>query len=64
MSEETTTAPTETVEATTDEVAISYVDGKFDSVSALETSYKELQSSYSKKLGGFDGSPEDGYKYS
>ena len=36
----------------------SYVDGKFTSVGDLEKSYKELESSYSKKLGGFDGAPE------
>jgi len=36
----------------------SYVDGKFTSVGDLENSYRELESSYSKKLGGFEGSPE------
>ena len=36
----------------------SYLDGKYKSVSDLENGYKELQSSYSKKLGGFEGSPE------
>ncbi len=35
-----------------------YVDGKFTSVGDLENSYKELESSYSKKLGGFEGAPE------
>jgi hypothetical protein len=36
----------------------SYLDGKYKSVSDLENGYKELQSSYSKKLGGFKGAPE------
>ena len=31
---------------------------RYKSVSDLENGYKELQSSYSKKLGGFDGAPE------
>jgi len=38
---------------------VSYVDGKYDSVSALEDGYSELQKSYSQKLGGFDGAPKD-----
>jgi len=43
----------------------SYLDGKYESVSALESGYKELQSSYSKKnaeyndhMKGFAGAPE------
>ena len=40
-----------------------YVDGKFKSVSALEDSYKELQSTFSKKLGAFEGAPTDGYTF-
>jgi len=67
MSEETQVASeqvateTETVvenngEAT--EQTVSYADGKYNSISALETGYSELQKSYSQKLGGFDGSPE------
>ena len=72
MEEATTSAPaesgtqaTETTEATTvnqEGQTVSettYVDGKYKSVSDLETGYKELQSSYSKKLGGFDGAPEE-----
>ena len=56
-----TEATTETtVEGTNGETAItSYLDGKYDSVSALESGYKELQSSYSKKLGAFTGAPEE-----
>jgi hypothetical protein len=59
-----TTTTTETTPATVvnneggTEATTTYLDGKYDSVSALESGYKELQSSYSKKLGGFDGSPE------
>ncbi len=44
---------------------MSYMEGKYDSISALESGYKELQSSYSKKtqeykdhMKGFDGAPE------
>jgi len=40
------------------EQTVSYANGKYDSVSALESGYSELQKSYSQKLGGFDGSPE------
>ena len=43
----------ETVSTTT------YANGKFESISALENSYAELQSSYSQKLGGFDGAPSE-----
>jgi len=66
VSPEATEAP---IEATVTEESgeqiseTSYVDGKFKSVSALEDSYKELQSTFSKKLGAFEGSPEDGYSY-
>ena len=37
-----------------------YAD-KFKSVSELEKSYKELQSTFSKKMGAFTGAPEEGY---
>jgi len=37
---------------------MSYANGKYDSVSALENGYAELQKSYSQKLGGFTGAPE------
>jgi hypothetical protein len=37
-----------------------YAD-KFKSVSELEKSYLELQSTFSKKMGEFKGAPEDGY---
>ena len=37
----------------------SYANGKYTSVSDLENGYSELQKSYSQKLGGFDGAPED-----
>ena len=37
-----------------------YAD-KFKSVSELEKAYKELQSTFSRKLGAFKGAPEDGY---
>ena len=68
MAEETTTATepssTETVatESTTTEETVettSYLDGKYKSVGELEEGYRNLQSSYSKKLGGFTGSPEE-----
>ena len=69
MSEETT-APASTessapvVDSSTGESTgqtMTYGGGKYDSVSALENGYSELQKSYSQKLGGFSGSPEDGY---
>jgi hypothetical protein len=62
------TQTTETVaatEATTEDAngnpqsETSYLDGKYKSVSDLEKGYKELQSSYSKKLGAFTGAPEE-----
>ena len=65
MSDETQVASeqvaTETVvenngEAT--EQTVTYANGKYTSVSDLESGYSELQKSYSQKLGGFDGSPE------
>ena len=60
----TATATTEEATATvvnnegTTEATTSYMDGKYKSVSDMENGYRELQSSYSKKLGGFDGAPE------
>ncbi len=71
--ETTTAAPETTSETTTEATTVnnegttvsetSYLDGKYKTVSALEDGYKELQSSYSKKLGGFDGTPTEGYVY-
>ena len=63
MREETTQENTQveatTIDETTGETTeTSYLDGKYKSVSDLESGYKELQASYSKKLGGFDGAPE------
>lgn len=56
-------APAEStvVDETTGETlaTTTYANGKFKSVSDLENAYGELQSSYSKKLGGFDGAPEE-----
>jgi len=67
--EETTTTepstavePTVTNETTGETTETTYADGTFKTVSDLEKGYTELRSSYSKKLGGFDGSPED-YTY-
>lgn len=63
---ETTTETTETSSLTeengkpTDQTT-TYLNGKYNSVSALEDGYNELQKSYSQKLGGFDGAPEEGY---
>ncbi len=48
------------VDASAPEVQLKYAD-KFDSVSDLESSYKELQSTFSKKMGDFTGAPEAGY---
>ena len=72
MSEETAqpSESTATTEVTTEEATTvnaegeaqsvtSYLDGKYNSVSDLESGYKELQSSYSKKLGAFTGSPDE-----
>lgn len=57
---ETTTTPDAVVtDNNTEETkVITYLDGKYGSVTDLEAGYKELQSSYSKKLGNFDGAPE------
>ncbi len=66
VAQETSTETT--VEATTvsdttgeAEATTSYLDGKYNSVGALEDGYKELQKSYSQKLGGFEGAPDEGY---
>ena len=53
---ETPTPATETPTPTTETKL--YAD-KFETPEALEDSYKELQSSFSKKLGGFTGAPEE-----
>jgi len=50
--------PTVTDASTGEQTVTSYAGGKFKSVSELEKGYSELQSSYSKKLGEFTGSPE------
>jgi hypothetical protein len=55
------TAPETTVEGGDTQTTTKYAD-KYDSVSELEKAYTELQSSYSTKLGGFTGAPEEGYK--
>lgn len=57
--ESTGTEPTEGGENPT----LSYADGKFTNVGDLEKSYLELQSTFSKKLGGFEGAPEE-YSFS
>lgn len=67
-STQTTEATTQQGEATTEATVIddngatisetTYLDGKYKSVSELEKGYRELQSSYSKKLGAFEGAPE------
>jgi len=70
MSEEIQSQPSEstetvTTEATADVVVegtdqtVSYANGKYNTVSDLESGYAELQKSYSSKLGGFDGAPEE-----
>ena len=81
MSEETAqtvdTSSETTSEATTvtadgsEQSVTSYLNGKYESVSALEAGYNELQSSYSKKnaeykeqLGAFSGAPEGEYELS
>ena len=64
-STEATTEATTEVEATTvdsegnSQSETTYYNGKFKSVSDLEKSYGELQSTFSKKLGAFTGSPEE-----
>jgi len=61
-SDQTTETVVENNGEATDQTT-SYANGKYDSVSALETGYSELQKSYSQKLGGFeggfDGAPEN-----
>jgi len=63
MSEETSNPATESTgtESTenTETPTLSYADGKFTNVGDLEKSYLELQSTFSKKLGGFEGAPEE-----
>lgn len=64
--EETTQPSTETTVVGDDggtSSTKSYIDGKYKSDTDLENGYKELQSSYSKKLGAFTGSP-DAYELS
>jgi len=53
-----TTETTDSVNASDEAITTSYVDGKFNSIGTLEDGYRELRTSYDKKLGGFDGSPE------
>ncbi len=48
--------------APNDEPEILYAD-KFKSVSDLENSYKELQSTFSKKMGVFQGAPDEKIGY-
>lgn len=59
--EEQATQTEATVESTDGktESVTTYVDGKYDSVSALEDGYRNLQKSYSQKLGGFTGAPDE-----
>ena len=53
------TAPAMTTNETVEvDSPATYADGKFQSVSDLENSYLELQSTFSKKLGAFQGAPE------
>lgn len=70
MSEETSQPSTEESQAQTQKsvvtdhgentgTEITYANGKYKSVSDLEAGYAELQKSYSQKLGGFDGAPEE-----
>lgn len=63
MSEETSNPATESTGTETTEggenPTMSYADGKFTNVGDLEKSYLELQSTFSKKLGGFEGAPEE-----
>jgi len=64
MSEEMTEAPASEAQGNeTESPEISYADGKFTNVGDLEKSYLELQSTFSKKLGGFEGAPEE-YSFS
>ena len=57
---ESTEATVETHEGET-QSETTYANGKYNSVSALEEGYANLQKSYSQKLGKFTGAPEDGY---
>ena len=66
MSEEIANSPAEEVvaetteEVTTEEQSDGVVyAGKFKTVSDLEKSYQELQSTFSKKMGAFEGAPEE-----
>ena len=73
MSEEVATPQTESVtteviveDGQPKDTEISYLDGKYKSVSELEKGYKELQSTFTKKtqefndkLGAFKGAPEN-----
>jgi len=70
MSEEIANSPTEEVVATEETGAEAEVAteeqsdgviyaGKFKTVSDLEKSYQELQSTFSKKMGAFEGAPEN-----
>lgn len=62
--EDTQSQEAQTVD-TTNEVSdtttptMSYADGKFSNVGDLEKSYLELQSTFSKKMGSFEGAPEE-----
>lgn len=49
---------TNEVSQTNEEPTITYANGKFTNVGDMESSYLELQSSFSKKLGAFTGAPE------
>jgi len=64
MSEETTQAPAteaqgESTTEATETPSVNYANGKFTNVGDLEKSYLELQSTFSSKLGAFEGAPEE-----
>ena len=66
MEENTTTeaqatneGSTETTEPGGDNPTVAYANGKFTNVGDLESSYLELQSTFSKKMGAFEGAPEE-----
>jgi len=61
MAEEATApnAEAQGTETTGETPTLSYADGKFTNVGDLEKSDVELQSTFSKKLGGFEGAPEE-----
>jgi len=68
-STETTTEAVVTDNGVPTDTVITYMDGKYNSVSDLEGGYKELQSTFSKKtaeynekLGAFSGAPEGDYE--